>query len=227
VAARVGLLNDKVVLKYPIDRLDLSAWKSLDIEHQIFSALGDHERLVKYLGKVGDGLLFRRAVNGDVRHYMANAKPGTICNELRLKWSKQAAQAIQFIHSRGVVHCDIHPNNFLLDDQLNILLCDFAGSLLGNLDGEAMESIRFYLPRDPLATPTVRTDLFALGSAMYWILSDHEPYDNLSETQVVACFLSKEFPNVDAIPCGQVVLGCWEGRFSNAGAVVHELSEEC
>lgn len=221
--AMVGLLNDEVVLKYPMDRLDLSARKCLDIEDQILSALGDHKRIVKYLGKMGDGLLFQRAVNGDVRQYMADAKPGTICNELRLKWSRQAAQAVEFIHSRGVIHCDIHPSNFLLDDQLNVLLCDFAGSLLGNLDGEAMESTRFFLPRDPLTTPTERTDLFALGSTMYWILAGHEPYDTLSEDEVTACFVRNEFPNVDTIVRGRTILGCWEGRFSNAQEVVHEL----
>lgn len=60
----------------------------------------------------------------------------------------QAAEALVFIHSKGVIHCDIHPKNFLLDKKLNLRLCDFAGSLFGILDGGAIESARFFLLRD-------------------------------------------------------------------------------
>lgn len=60
---------------------------------------------------------------------------------LRRKWAKQAAEALAFIHDKGVIHSDIHPNNLLLDEHLDIQLCDFAGSLFGALDGGAMESI--------------------------------------------------------------------------------------
>ncbi|KAI9702961.1 MAG: hypothetical protein M1836_008175 [Candelina mexicana] len=224
--SRLGLLGDNTVLKFPLDRDDHFARKTLSIEHRILTALGDHERLVKYLGRVEHGLHFQLAVNGDVRHYMAAAEPGTISLSLRRKWSKQAAEALAFIHSRDVVHCDVHPNNFLLDEQLNLQLCDFAGSLFGDLDGAAMESTRFYLPRDPLATPNVQSDLFALGSAIYWIMSGREPYDTLPEVEVSARYLRGEFPRVDLIDSGRIIMRCWKGEFKKAQEVVQALSEK-
>jgi len=224
--ACLGLLPDNSVLKFPFDRHDRFSKKALDIEHCILLALGDHERLVKYLGREKHGLCFQFAVNGDVRRYMSATEPASISLQLRYKWSKQATEALAIVHSRGVVHCDIHPNNFLLDDQLDLRLCDFSGSLFGDLDGAAMESTRFFLPRDPLATPNVKSDLFALGSAIYYIMSGHEPYDALSEDEVSARYSRGEFPMVDSIACGRIIMGCWKEHFNSAEEVIQALSEE-
>ena len=60
--AHLGLLRDNSVLKFPFDRDDHFLRKALDIEHCILLALGDHKRLVKYLGKEEFGLRFRFAV---------------------------------------------------------------------------------------------------------------------------------------------------------------------
>lgn len=75
---------------------------------------------------------------------------------LRQKWKTQAAEALVFIHSKGVIHCDIHPNNFLLDEKLDVRLCDFAGSLFGSLESRAMESTWFFLPRDWRDPPNIK-----------------------------------------------------------------------
>lgn len=224
--AYLGVLPDDSVLKFPFDRDDRFSREALNIEHCILTALGDHERIIKYLGRQEFGLRFQSAANGDVRRYMTAAESGSISLQLRLKWSVQAAEALAFVHSRGVIHCDIHPNNFLLDDRLDLQLCDFSGSLFGKLDGAAMESTRFYLPRDPLSTPNVKSDLFALGSAVYYIMSGHEPYHTVSEDEVTARYSKREFPNVDSIACGRIITDCWNEIFKSAQEVVNALLEE-
>lgn len=65
-----------------------------------------------------------------------------------------------------------------------------------------MESVRYFLPRELLSTPTERTDLFALGSAMYYIMSGHEPYDDLQDDVVEAHYSRGEFRDVDGMLCG-------------------------
>lgn len=224
--AHVGLLPDGSVLKFPIDRLDSFSKKALDIEHCILSHLGEHNRIVRYLGREEHGLRFQRAAKGDVRRYIQAIEPHIISPQLRIKWSTQAAEALAFIHSRGVIHCDIHPNNFLLDDAFDLQLCDFSGSLFGNLDGTGMESIRFFLPRDPLATPTIRSDLFALGSTIYYIMSGCEPYDTLAESEVTARYTRGDFPAIDSIPCGRVIMSCWKRDVEDANEVFQALSDE-
>ncbi|KAI1571182.1 SPS1, serine threonine protein kinase [Pyrenophora tritici-repentis] len=224
--ARLALLPDGTILKYVHDRDDHWAIKGLDIEHHILTALGSHQRLVKYFGKHEYGLRFQFEVNGDIRRYFSKTDFKTIPIQQREKWVQQAAESIAFIHSKDVIHCDIHPNNFLLDGKLNLKLCDFAGSLFGELDGKAMESTPFFLPRDPLSTPNPKSDLFALGSVMYYIMAGREPYDGLSEDEITARFSRGEFPHVDEFECGQAISGCWTGKFNSAQEVVVSLSGE-
>ncbi|KAF9740419.1 hypothetical protein PMIN01_03054 [Paraphaeosphaeria minitans] len=87
-----------------------------------------------------------------------------------------------------------------------------------------MESVRFFLPRDVTATPNVKSDIFALGSAIYYIMTGREPYDALTDAEVAACYYSGgDFPSVDSIPCGQIILGCWRGGFNSADKVFRDL----
>ncbi|OAL51016.1 hypothetical protein IQ07DRAFT_620832 [Pyrenochaeta sp. DS3sAY3a] len=198
--AYLGLLSNGSVLKFLVDRDDPFPRKALDIEDSILSALGDHKRITKYLGKGEHGLRFERAV--------------------------EAAEALAFVHARKVIHCDIHPNNFLLDGALDIQLCDFSGSLFGDLDGFGMESTRFYLPRDPQATSNVRSDLFALGSTIYYIMSGREPYASLPDDEVTARYSRGIFPELDLIPCADTILACWKGEYNNADQVFLALLEK-
>ncbi|KAF2760822.1 kinase-like protein [Pseudovirgaria hyperparasitica] len=224
--ALLALLPDKSILKYVRDRDDRWALRSLEIEHVILTALGDHQRLVKYLGQHEYGLRFHFEANGDIRSYFSKADFKSIPIQQREKWAQQAAESIAFIHSRNVIHCDIHPNNFLLDENLDIRLCDFAGSLYGELDGKAMESTSFFLPRDPLSTPNIKTDLFALGSVMYYIMTGREPFHGLQDDEITARFMREEFPDVSEFACGHIISGCWTTKFNSALEVVVEFTRK-
>lgn len=220
--AKLVSLGDGSVLKYVWDRDDKRAGKCLDVEHLILSELCPHDRIVKYLGKHEYCLQFQLAVNGDVRRYIAGHDPSP--EYLQRKWAKQVAEVVAFIHDKNVFHSDLHSSNLLLDEHLNLQPCDFAGSLFGDLDGQAMESTRFWLVRDPPTTPPdPNSDLFALGSAIYFIMSDHEPYDNLSNEEVTARYLRMEFPDVQSLPCGEVIKGCWNGYFKCAQDVMDAI----
>lgn len=221
--AYLGLLPNNSVLKYPADKDDRFSTQALAIEHCILSTLGNHERIVRYMGKHPSGLCFKFEVNGDVKRYMSQMAPRNISHRDRIRWSIQATEALVYVHSRGVIHCDIHPSNFLIDDRFDLRLCDFSGSLFGNLDGTGMESVRYFLPRDPHAIPNIRSDLFALGSLIYFIMSGHDPYDDLSEDEVSTLYSRAEFPNTESIACGCIIVGCWNGKYNNAEDVLKHL----
>lgn len=109
--------------------------------------------------------------------------------QIRRKWMTQAAEALMFIHSKGIIHYDIHPKNFLLDEQLNVQLCDFAGSLFGSLDGgpwKAHDSFSQEIGGTLLIN--IKSDLFAFGSTMYYIMTGREPYEDLPDDEVAAKF---------------------------------------
>jgi len=223
--ACLGLLLDGTVLKYVRDREDRHALNSLNVEHHVLSALGKHDGIVEYLGRHEHGLLLRRAVNGDVYSYISKREHDSVSLQLRQRWITQTAEALSFVHSNGVVHCDLHPNNVLIDEHLNVRLCDFAGSLFGVFDGGAMESTRFFLPRDWRTPPNEQSDLFALGSTMYYIMTSHMPYEGIPDDEIVVKYERKEFPNVEGLICGRAIEGCWTGGFKSAEDVLRAISE--
>ncbi len=87
-----------------------------------------------------------------------------------------------------------------------------------------MESTRFFLPRDPLSTSNAKSDLFALGSLMYYIMMGHQPYNDLSDDEVTARFTRGEFPDVDGLKFGRAISGCWTGKYGTAREVVATLT---
>ena len=92
--ASLGLLPDGTILKYVNDRDDKRAIASLEIEHQILTALGRHPRLVTYLGRHEHGLIFRYERNGDLRHYFSKVDFQAISMQQRRKWVHQATESI-------------------------------------------------------------------------------------------------------------------------------------
>lgn len=84
-----------------------------------------------------------------------------------------------------------------------------------------MESTRFFLPRDWRVPPNIniKTDLFAFGSVIYYIMTGRGPYDELSDDEVAAKFERKEFPNVKEMTCGRAISGCWTENFSSADGI--------
>lgn len=43
-----------------------------------------------------------------------------------VKYLVQIEDALNYIHSQGIIHCDVKPEHFLLDEHENIVLCDFG-----------------------------------------------------------------------------------------------------
>lgn len=100
----------------------------LSVERQILEVLGHHERITNYLGPSHEpnGLLFMEASHGDLQQHLDDYFP-TIDLNVHLRWCLEAAEAIEYIHSKGVLHRGIAPANFLLH-QDSLQLCGFADS---------------------------------------------------------------------------------------------------
>jgi len=86
---------------------------------------------------------------------------------------RMVASGLNAMHQQGYIHCDIKPNNILLNKEGTIKIIDLGQSckigttkprIQGTPDYIAPEQVR----RKPLS---VRTDLFNLGATMYWALT--------------------------------------------------------
>lgn len=166
-----------------------------------------------------------------MQRYLDDPK-SRINHKLRLRWCRQAAEVICYIHEKGVIHSDLRPDNFLVDANLDLRLCDFGGSTFGELSGEALPDAGFFDPRDPWVT-TIATDIFSLGSVMYTIMVGHWPHGSPGsymfksfeekssyEARVDRLFRSNTWPNVEGIEGGNVIVGCWRKEYKTARAVL-------
>lgn len=165
--------------------------------------------------------------NGDLATYFRdNDAASGVDTETRGKWAIQAARALASLHDKQVVHADVAPRNFLLNDNLDLCICDFAGSVFPGCPVETGAPGSRYQAgpwgRDHILT--MADDLFALGSVLYLIMTGHEPYTDLMDSEIDRRFQAAEFPETGSLQYGSVMDDCWHGRLTTAQAVVQALN---
>jgi len=118
---------------------------------------------------------------------------------------------------------------------LTVKLCDFQGRLLrpdGSVDkdGLARENIKSFMPRADPNYSDRKTDIFALGSAFYYIMQGHEPFPDMdpfnNEEQIEARFASHQFPEMNSLLMNYVTHKCWTGEYDSAEAVLQDLESD-
>jgi|GEM_PF-5348348 len=86
---------------------------------------------------------------------------------------RQLNEALAYVHGEGIIHCDIKPENILLDARGNPRLGDF-GQARGRGPGGAALGTRFYMSPEQArleGLPDPRWDVYALGAVLYEMLT--------------------------------------------------------
>lgn len=139
-----------------------------------------HTRITKKdaLGMFGDGklqgiLILDYYPNGDL--YDSAIKNGKWDIVLLRKWLVHMVVALQHIHSRGLLHRDVKPQNMLLSEAKDVYLCDF-----GVAKRFKTRTNNNHLPGTPIfLAPEViglygfsrASDVFALGVTLYFFVA--------------------------------------------------------
>jgi serine/threonine protein kinase len=127
--------------------------------------------------------------NGSLADHLPDAENGDLCE---LSGSTRIVQilagivlAMCFIHSRGVIHGDLTPDNILLDLDWNVRICDFGQSISVDHPKPSREvsqnrnqvwpsaASRYLAPECYSGVTVPESDVFSFGMILYELIVGH------------------------------------------------------
>lgn len=122
-----------------------------------------------------------------------------------VKIIKQAITALQHLHEAGWVHCDVKPDNFLLNENAELKLIDFTISKRIAKGFSAMfrkrgviRGTRSYMSPEQIRNEALdgRADVYSLGCLMYELLNGRPPFSGESPNDLLNKHLKAPIPSI-------------------------------
>jgi len=104
-----------------------------------------------------------------------------------MKWLKDICEALDNARRHGIIHHDIKPGNFMLDDDRNVKIGDFGISqaLYDSRSDEVTELTKDWGSPDYVSPEKILKgkesylgDIYSLGATFYHLLTKETPFDN-------------------------------------------------
>ena len=115
-----------------------------------------------------------------------------------IRIATQACEALQYAHSRNIIHRDIKPHNLLLQNHVErVRITDFgiAQDITGNLaevtqtHGIVSGTLAFMSPEQNLGRKLdTRTDIYSLGATVFYTLTGRPPYEARNSAELTLAF---------------------------------------
>jgi serine/threonine protein kinase len=161
-------------------------------------------------------------VSGSLFNLLHMKKTTTLSLEQRMKIAKDVAMVFHYIHSLGIVHRDIKSHNILIDDNMNVKICDFG---LARFKADLNKGSMQFSGTPAYMAPELfqkraydeTVDIFAYGTLLWELLCREVPYDGLDPSDIRAK-VEKEEPM--RMPYGvdpriaQLIMDCRQVDFS-------------
>ena len=175
-------------------------------EINIMKKLRNHKGIVKLLEAFENDnyyfIIMENVIGGNL--LSAINKMGRLPESLARNIFRQLMETIKYIHSKGIVHRDIKPDNILLNLNNNIKLCDFGVSKeikKGLLLLDSCGTPAFLAPEILLDDPydPFMTDIWSCGVVLYVMVSGFFPFAGINETQLHENILNGTFHRINNV----------------------------
>ena len=168
--------NVSVALKVPIaGHLDDEEMKRFQRETRLTASL-DHPNisLLKNAEFIDDLLVATYPLG---RESLADRLQRRLGTEQALNIAEQLLEALAYAHGRGIIHCDVKPENVLLFDSGRARLTDFGISKIAACSqaGSGLGTVGYYAPEQAFGRPTRASDVFSAGLVIWRMLSGTLP----------------------------------------------------
>lgn len=131
---------------------------------------------------------------------------GPVMLDTAISYILQAAQGLEYAHSREVVHRDIKPSNLMLDEDGTVKILDMGTARFDEEEkdednltqtGVIMGTVNYMSPEQARDAHKVdyRTDIYSLGCTFYYLLTGKPLYEG-DMIQTLLAHAQKPIPNV-------------------------------
>jgi WD40 repeat protein/serine/threonine protein kinase len=118
------------------------------------------------------------------------------------QWGIEAATALEYAHTCGVVHRDIKPSNLLIDTHGKLWITDFGLAKFGGnpeltMTGDIVGTLRYMSPEQALAKHELvdhRTDVYSLGVTLYELLAGKPAIAGTDRQEILHRIAADETP---------------------------------
>jgi len=139
-----------------------------------------------------------------LRQRLVRERRPPIAEALRI--AREAADALAYAHEHGVVHCDVKPENILLQKD-HVLVADYGIARAANHgepvtgSGAVFGTPQYMSPEQALGNADIdgRSDVYSLGCVLYEMLSGAPPFEGHSVTTIVARHSLEQVPNLSLV----------------------------
>jgi class 3 adenylate cyclase len=185
-ASDTRLGRDVAVAIIKTDGLDAAGRRRIDREARAMARLGDHPNIVTVFD-VGDEndqpfIVSELMPGGSVADAIQQADDHRLPVPDALRIGEQVALALAHAHERGVVHRDLKPANVWLAADGTARLGDFGLAVEADRsritsEGMVVGTVAYLAPEQAVGrAPDRRSDLYALGTSLYEMLTGRPPF---------------------------------------------------
>lgn len=116
-----------------------------------------------------------------------------------LRLGRNIGDALDYAHSRGVIHRDVKPSNILVAEDGRLVLTDFglAMDMTQGSIGQVFGSPRYIAPEQARnsAQATPQSDLYSLAVVLYEMLCGRTPFEDPSPTSLALMHIHQPPPS--------------------------------
>lgn len=180
------------------------------------------------------GLILEFAAGGDLYSHIWHESP--IGRAMKLRVARQTIEALAFVHSRGVLHCDIHAINIFLDGNDNVKLGDFGAASIDASGPQMMyrASHQLWIKDDNgewQRDISVASEIFAFGCVLYNMETRNGLFSvdgqEIDRVTIAEKLKNREYPEVgDEFLLKEMIRKCWSLEYHEMKDLLIDVPSE-